>query len=388
MLLRFSPRLGVLLLCAGIPGLAAAQGAPGKGLPPAVVVAPVQVEDVAPSYSFIGHVQAIKSVQLMARVTAFLDKEDFKEGDTVKQGQVLYELEKAPFQAAVQAAQAALDKAQANYTQAQVAFERSQKLNKQGFEAQANLDQARATRDSAAADVESAKANLATAAINLSYTTIEAPITGRIGASTYDVGTLVTPSSKPLATINQMDPIRVAFSVADRDMVTVQQRDNAGAQQIAQQLTVSLKLANGGNYDQQGKITFIDNQVDPTTGTVTVWADFANPNRLLLPGAFVTVDVRRAQPQEKPLVPVAAVQTDQQGSYVLLVGPQDKVQQKQVKLGRQIAQAYIVDQGLTGGEQVIVQGVQKVRPGEVVKPTAAPPQNQVATQGAESPSGG
>ncbi|HET8996204.1 MAG TPA: efflux RND transporter periplasmic adaptor subunit, partial [Acetobacteraceae bacterium] len=141
-------------------------------------------------------------------------------------------------------------------------------------------------------------------------------------------------------------------------------------------------LPNGSAYDQSGKITFIDNQVDPATGTITIWADFANPQRLLIPGAYVTVEVRRAKPEEKPMVPVAAAQTDQKGSYVLLVGPGDKVKQQPVTLGRQVAQNFIVDKGLSGGEQVIVQGMQKVRPGEVVKPVAQPPANQTASQGA------
>jgi len=378
----------VLLIALGGPPAVAAPGAPPGQPPPAVVVTKVPVENVAPEHSFIGHVQAIKTVQLMARVTAFLQAENFTEGGLVKKNQVLFQLEKAPFEAAVHAAQAQLQKAQANYAQAQVAFARAEKLNTQGFEAQSNLDQARATRDADAADVEAAKANLATAAINLSYTTITAPIAGRIGASTYDVGALVTPGSKPLATINQMDPIRVAFAVPDRDLLSVQQNAKQGARQIAQQLTVSLQLANNTAYGHQGKISFIDNAVDPTTGTVTVWADFPNPQGLLVPGAFATAEVRRATPEEKPLLPVAAAQTDQKGSYVLVVGPDNKVKQQQVKLGRQVAQNFIVEQGLSGGEQVIVQGVQKVHPGEVVKPVmqSASPQspsagNTVAQQG-------
>jgi membrane fusion protein (multidrug efflux system) len=316
-------------------------------------------------------VQAIQTVQLVARVTAFLEKIDFQEGADVQDRQVLFELQKAPFQAAVQAAQAQLDKTQANYAQAQVAYQRSARLNRQGFEAQASLDQAIATRDSAAADVEAAKASLATVALDLSYCTIRAPIEGRIGATTYTVGNLVSPTSKPLATINQMDPIRVVFSVADRDLISVQQRSESSPREIAGRLAVSLKLANGSAYDQEGRIAFLDNQVDPATGTVSVWADFANPQRLLLPGSFVTVEVRQAKPEERPLAPVAAVQTDEKGSYVLLVTPDNKVQQQRVRLGRQIAQNFIVEQGLSGNERVIVQGVQKVRPGQVVNPIAA-----------------
>jgi membrane fusion protein (multidrug efflux system) len=351
-----------------------------QGPPPAVTVTSIRVSDVAPVYSFVGRVKAIQTVQLLARVTAFLEKIDFQQGGNVQQGQVLFELQRPPFEAAVQAAQAQLAKAQAAYVQAQPAFERSARLNQQGFEAQANLDQARATRDSAAADVEAAKANLATAALNLSYCTIVAPVSGRIGATTYTVGNLVSPTSQPLATINQLDPIRVAFSVADRELVGVQQRSNASAEQIATSLTVSLKLANGTQYDQQGKIAFLDNQVDPATGTITVWADFANPNRLLLPGGFVTVELRSARPQERPLLPVAAVQTDEKGNYVLLVTPDNKVQQQRVQLGSQIAQDFIVNQGLSADQRVIVGGVQKVQPGQVVDPTATASQPSATTR--------
>ncbi|MBV8399537.1 MAG: efflux RND transporter periplasmic adaptor subunit, partial [Acetobacteraceae bacterium] len=265
--------LSACLLAAPAP-LVAQQSGPTPP-PPAVIVAPVQVEDVAPVYTYIGHMQAIQTVDLMARVTAFIDSVAFQQGADVKKGEVLFQLEKAPFEAAVQAAQAQLQKAQANYAQAQVALERSQRLNQQGFEAQANLDQATATRDSDAADVLAAQANLKTAGINLSYCTITSPIDGRIGAETYTQGNLVTPSSKPLATVNQLDPIRVVFSVTDRDFVTVQQRTNQPAHEIAETLTVSLRLPNGASYSQEGKISFIDNQVDPTTGTITVWANFA-----------------------------------------------------------------------------------------------------------------
>jgi membrane fusion protein (multidrug efflux system) len=356
--------------------------------PPTVGVTSIRLEDVAPVYSFIGRVQPIQTVQLMARVAAFLDKIDIKEGADVREQQVLFELEKAPYEAAVQGAQAQLDKAQANFALALVAYERSSRLTKKGWEAQASLDQATATRDSSAADVEAAKANLATAVLNLSYCTIRAPIDGRIGATTYTVGNLVSPTSKPLATLNEMDPIRVVFSVTDRDLVSVQQRSETSPQQIAGTLSISLKLANGSAYDQSGKIAFLDNQVDPATGTVSVWADFANPQRLLLPGSFVTIEVRPAKPEERPVVPVAAVQTDEKGSYVLLVTPDNKVQQQRVQLGRQIAQNFIVEQGLSGNERVIVQGIQQVRPGQVVSPTTLSGSDETAGSAQPSAAGG
>ena len=221
--------------------------------------------------------------------------------------------------------------------------------------------------------------------MNLSYCTIVSPIDGRIGTITLTKGNLVTPSTPAMATINQLDPIRVVFSVADRIVVGVEQRTGTTQSQIVKSLVVGLVLPDGSKYKQTGKIAFLNNQVDPQTGTLTVYADFANPDRLLLPGAFVNVDVRRAQPQEAPLVPVQAVQTEQNGSYVLVVGADNKVEQRPVTLGRQIAQDFIVTKGLSGGERVITEGVQKVTPGATVNPIEAPaPAAQATAQPADA----
>jgi len=337
-----------------------------------VTVAPVVVADVAPSNSFIGRVTAIQSVQVVPRVTAFIEAEPEAQGTDVKAGTVLFQLQKAQYEAALQAAQAQLQSAKAAAALADVSYERSARLNQQGFEAQANLDQAKANRDQAAAAVQSAQANLAQAALNLSYCTIVSPIDGRIGTITLTKGNLVTPSTPALATINQLDPIRVVFSVANRIIVAVEQKTGTSQAEIDKTLVVHLKLPDGTQYDQTGRIAFLNNQVDPQTGTVSVYADFANPRKLLLPGAFVNVEVSRAQKQERPLVPVQAVQTDQHGSYVLVVGPDNKVKQQPVTLGRQIAQNFIVTKGVSGGERVIIEGVQKVQPGEAVNPVEAP----------------
>lgn len=340
--------------------------------PPSVIVVPVEVKDVAPAYDFIGRVTAIQSVQLVARITAFIEAEPKAQGTDVKKGDVIFELQKTQYQAAVQAAQAQLDSSNAALRQAQLAYTRAAQLNKQGFEAQANLDQATATRDQDQANVLSAKANLAQAALNLSYTTIVAPIDGRIGAITLTVGNLVTPSTPALATINQMDPIRVVFSVSDRVLVAVEQKNGATAAEIAKRVTVGLILPDGSTYKEKGKVAFLNNQVDPQTGTVSVFADFPNPEGLLLPGSFVKVDVRSATPEPRPMVPVAAVQTDQSGNYVLTVGADNTVKQQSVTLGRQVSQDFIVQKGLSGGERVITEGLQKVRPGEKVTPQTAP----------------
>lgn len=341
---------------------------------PAVVVTPARVENVAPVSSFIGRVQAIQSVQIVPRVTAFIEDEPAAQGSDVKAGQLLFVLQKAQYEAAVQSAQAKLASTQAALANAQRQYQRAAQLAARGYEATANLDTATATRDQAQADVLSAQAALTQAQLDLSYTTITSPIAGRLGAITLTKGNLVTPTTPALATINQMDPIRVVFSVTDRRFVDFKQRNGSGVQQATADFALQLVLANGAEYKHPGKIAFTDNEADPQTGTIAVYADFPNPEGLLLPQSFVNVNIRPAKPEEAVLAPIAAIQSEQSGNYVLVVGPDHKVAQRQIQLGRQIGQSYVISQGLTAGENVIVQGVQKVRPGEVVNPQVAPPE--------------
>lgn len=356
--------------------------------PPAVTVATVQRHNVAPVHSFVGRVIAIQSVQIVPRVTAFIDAVPVKEGSVVKAGQVIIELQKSQYEAALQAAQAQLRSAQAALKNDQVAYQRAARLTTQGFEAQSNLDTAISTRDQAVAAVNSAEANLEQAALNLSYCTIKSPIDGRIGQVSLTKGNLVTPTTPALATINELNPIQVVFSVSDSDIVRLEQKTGHTQAEIARGLQVNLKLPDGTPYPQTGKIAFLGNQVDQQTGTVPVYANFANPQDLLLPNAFVTVDVRRAAPEERVLVPVAAVQTDQKGSYVLTVGTDNKVAQQPIVTGAQIAQNFVVDKGLNAGQRVIVEGVQKVHPGETVHPMEAPSGVQATAQDAAGTSGG
>ncbi len=355
-------------LVAGGPRLAEAADAP----PPGVVVAPVVVKDVAPATHYIGHVLAIQSVKLVPRVTAYIDEVAVKQGSAVKAGQVLFRLQSTSYEAALQSAQASLQSARAAYQNAQLAYQRALRLGKTGAAAQATVDQALATRNQDQAAILSAQADVTQAQLNLSYCTITAPIAGRIGTATLTRGNLVTPNTAALTTINQLDPIRVVFSVSDADIVDAEQKSVEAQNGDLQGLKASLTLPNGKPYDQAGSIAFFDNQVDTQTGTVSVYADFANPHHLLLPGSYVSVQLRRAKPQLVPLVPVAAVQTDQHGSFVLTVGRDNKVKQQPVKLGHQIAQNDVVESGLRDGDRVIVDGLQKVKPGEVVKPTTAP----------------
>ena len=346
---------------------------------PAVTVAPVQVKDVSPTWEFIGRVEAIQSVDLRARVQGFLLQIAFQEGQDVTAGQLLYVIEPDPYEAAVDAAKAQLAKAKATLENADRALARAQQLSQRGFEAQANLDQARATRDSAAADVEAAQANLRTAELNLSYTRITSPINGRIGHTAVTVGNLVDANSGVLDTVVQLDPIRVVFSVDDRALVQAKlQSGGASQEQLNARFVPSLRLADGTMYPEQGRIAFVNNQVDPATGTVPVWAEFPNPQHLLLPGQFVTIVVKPEETQRKPVVPVAAVQEDRDGKFVLVVGPNDRVEQRRIAADRQVGQDWVVESGLQPGESIIVQGMQKVQPGGVVKPVPAPAPQQAS----------
>ena len=364
-------RAFLILALAFLTGLRPACAAPAPP-PPVVTVAIVQRENVAPSHRFIGHVVAIQSVKIVPRVTAFIEQAPVQQGSEVKAGEVLFELQRTQYEAALQSAQAQVASAQAALKNDQVALERAQKLNTQGFEAKANLDTATAARDQAQASVQSAQAAVTLAQLNLSYCTIRSPIDGRIGAITLTKGNLVTPSTPALATVAEINPIRVVFSVATTDLKKELQQTGWALPKAGKGLEVNLRLPDGSAYPETGRVEFFGNEVDEQTGTVPAYADFANPQALLLPGEYVSVTVRRATPQEKLLAPVAAVQTDQQGSFVLTVGADGKVAQQPVTIGPQIAESFIVTKGLTAGERVIVVGVQKVHPGELVKPIEAP----------------
>jgi membrane fusion protein (multidrug efflux system) len=353
----------------GLGAAMAAYALAAAAAPPAVTVAPVTQQNVAPSFTNIGHVIAIQSVKVVPRVTAFIDEENVKQGSDVKAGQVLFTLQKEQYEAALQTAQAALASAQAAVVNANLAYERAARLNATGFEAQSNLDSALATRNEDQANVLSAQANVANAELNLSYCTITAPIDGRVGAVALTKGNLVTTTTGTLITINQLDPIRVEFSVAADSPILAAAQDVAPGQRFA----VHLDLPDGKPYDQVGHIAFLDNQVDTSTGTVNVYADFPNPKAQLLPGAYVNVVTAPAQPKEAMIVPVVAVQTDQNSSFVLIVGPDNKVKQQSIVLGDQIGQNYIVKSGVAVGDKVIVDGIQKVKVGQVVSPQTAAP---------------
>lgn len=349
--------------------------------PPAVSVVAVTMKDVTPATSFVGRVVAADKVDLRARVTGFLHQRLFTEGQDVAAGDTLFLIEPEPFQAAVRQAEADLASAAAEAHNAQLQLDRAEQLVKRQTVAVATRDDRAAELAIAKARVQERQASLDVAKINLTYTEIKAPIAGRIGLAKYSKGNLVGPDSGPLATIVTQDPIYVTFQATQRDVLRAQQRMAEEAIDMAS-LVVRLTLSDGSDYPHAGKVNFLDAQVNPGTDTATVRAEFANPQRLLTDGAFVNVNIERGTPTHALTVPQAALQVDQAGPFALVVTGEQKVELRRLALGAAVGAGVIVEQGLEEGDLVIVDGIQKVRPGAVVEPTTVP--EPVAAAGAVS----
>ena len=372
-------------IAAAAPASAQAPGG-GSKAPPAVVVTAIQSEDVAASQQFLGRIQAIQQVDVVARVEGFLNQVAFKEGDFVKKDALLYQIEQDQYQAQLAAAQAQLatakaqkSGAEASLKNAQVNLDRQQELLARQTVSQSVVDQAQAERDEAAASVqsgqasiESANAQIQTAQINLGYTTINSPIDGRIGATNVTQGNLVNSQSGTLATVVQIDPIRMVFSIPETYWIQFAQENglSAATAKGEQAFVPQIQLPDGQAYKGQGKLAFISNQVDQTTGTIAVYADFPNPDGALLPGGYVTAIMRQAKEQKLPIVPLSAVQQDRQGRYVFVLDTSNKVQERRIETSIQVEDGWAVTSGLMDGDTVVVQGVQKIQPDMEVTPTA------------------
>jgi len=340
--------------------------------PPAVGVRVAEMKGVARSYSFVGRIKAIDVVQLRARVEGFLEKVLFTEGQDVKTGDMLFQIEKTQYQAALDQAKANLASAQAQELNAELAFNRSQELLKNQTVPQALLDQNRANLESAKASVLQNRASVTIAQENLGYTDIKAPIDGRIGLTTYTQGNLVNPASGVLATIVSQDPIYVQFPVSLRELDNIRTARKQESGHLIK-IEVLVRLSSGREYPHPGVWNYTDTQVDLQTDTLLMRATLPNPERQLVDGAFVTVEVKERQEQQRLVVPQAALQVDQAGNYVLVVNDDRKVELKRIKTGPQVDTDVVVEDGLRQGEKVIVDGVQKVRPGQVVDATLITP---------------
>lgn len=342
--------------------------------PPAVTV--VAVEQRLPPHSllYLGRIEAIQSVEITTRTEGFIAKRLFSEGQMIKTGDVLFEIDPALHQAAVADAQAQLDSAQAAARYAQLQFTRLQRLGQQQSASRANVDAAQAERDKTGAAVAQAQATLRTRQLQLGFTRITAPIGGRIGHTNFGAGSLINPASGSLVNLVQLDPIRVAIAINERDYIMAANRQNADAEDLTKSgYTPRLQLADGSDYPEPGVFESVDNRIDSQTGTVTVRARFPNPRHLLLPGGVVNVSLLSERAEPIVMAPIAALQQNREGFFVLLVDKQNRVEIRPVITGDQFDQEYEIKQGLAAGDRVIIEGLQRVQPGMVVNANLAMP---------------
>ena len=375
-----------LIFAFGLVSLRAeAQLAPGG--PPAVGVVRAERQQITQSDEFIGRIQAVSRVALVARVTGFLEKRLFVEGAEVHKGDLLYQLEQPPFRAQVDASRATVDQLEAQHRNAEQTLDRAQQLLRTQAGPQSNVDAALAAERALAAQVAGAQAQLQTAEINLGYTEIRAPIDGTISSTAVTEGNVVSPTTGTLATLVSQDPMYVIFPISLRAGLDLRNRyANAGGFSA---VVIKLRLPDGQIYGQDGMADYVSPTVAENTDTLTVRGVIANPvfpgmtagqpgSRELTDGEFVTVLVEGVQPIMVLAVPRAAVLSDQQGDYVYIVDAENKAQIRRIQLGQSTPSTAVVTNGLAEGELVISEGLQRVRPGQAVSAGPATPPVQPA----------
>jgi membrane fusion protein (multidrug efflux system) len=329
--------------------------------PTAVPVGTVIAEKraITQTADFVGRIEAVNRVDVRARVTGYLEEVLFKDGSTVAEGAPLFRIERAPFEAAVEQAQGALERAQGTLQNATVQRQRAEELLKTSAGSVAIRDQRVAEEKGAQGDQTTAEANLKTAQINLGYTEIKAPIAGRIGRTKLTKGNVVGPDTGVLVQIVSDDPMYVTFPVSQREFLALK-TNRLPADGSAP--LVSLRFSDGSTYEQKGRVDFIDVSVERATDTVLVRATLPNPAGKLIDGTLVRVAVQADKSEEKVLVPQSALIADQQGAYVFAV-EDGKAVVKRVKVGAETGSYIVIEQGLVGNEQIVIQGLQNLRPG-------------------------
>jgi membrane fusion protein (multidrug efflux system) len=376
----FGRMVGILLagvLAAVAVSAANAQGGPAG--PPAVGVMAAVKRPITESNEFLGRIEATDRVNVVARVTAFLEKRNFVEGAEVKSGDLLYELERGPFDADLKSKQAQVAQLQATLVNAKLTTDRARTLLGGPAGQQSTYDAALANQQSLEAQIQAAEAQVDLSKINLDYTQIRSPIDGKIGRTVVTPGNVVTPSSGTLTTIVSQDPMYVTFPVPVREGLVL--RDRYATRGGFKAVVIRLRLTDGRIYDQVGQLNFLNNTIAQNTDTITLRGTIPNPVlqalsangtvRELTDNEFVTVLLEGVEPVEVLAIPRSAVLSDQQGEYVYVVGADNKAEQRRIQLGQSTSTVAAVTSGLTDGEKVIVEGLQKVRPGQAVAPGPA-----------------
>lgn len=374
---RFSIfRSKLILLIPVLALLTACQGEPEPQPPavPGVMVSKVQIQAINDMAEIIARTEAVNDISLRARVQGYLLERRFVEGDDVEAGDVLFEIDPEAYAAEVASVEARVEKARSELLRTSADLEKYEKLFKTKTISEQDILKYRSEKAEAEAELSSVQAQLRKAQSDLTYTTIKAPISGRIGRSLVSEGNLIDPNTGTLARLVELDPMYVNFAISERDLVSIKERiksENLSGAELPE-IGVTLRLPNDELYEHKGKLDFLDNVVDSKTGTVGVRAVFSNPDSLLVPGMFVHALISRNQATDTLVIPEQARQEDQAGSFVMVVDADNKVDVRRIKTWRSVNGWLPVEDGLQDGEWVVVEGIQKVRPGITVTTKVAP----------------
>jgi membrane fusion protein (multidrug efflux system) len=346
--------------------------APPAAPPPAVEYQAVQLQPITTRFEFVARTRALEDAEIIAQVSGAVVERAFDEGQQVEKGALLYRIDPRPYQAALSSAQASLSQATTSLDVAERNLARGIELEPNGYISDTELDKLRGTRDSAIAAKQQAEAALEKARIDLEFTEIRAPFTGTVGRSRVSTGDLVSPGGAVLLTIVQRDPMLVDFDVSERTLADRiaenQERTLQGLEPI--RYMPKLQLSNGNTYAHTGFIDYAENRINASTGTITATARFPNPDGLLVPGQFARIILERGDSENGLVIPQSAVLEDMQGNYVYVVGGDSTVMRRNIALGQRDGVNWVVETGLEEGDRVIVNGIQKVRPG--IEVTATP----------------
>src|SRR5262245_38890459 len=343
--------------------------------PPKVTVAPPAKKTITRFLQATGNTAAVNTANLVARVPGFLETIDYKDGDSVKKGTVLFTIERETYELKYKQSQAAEQSARATQIQMQAEYDRQADLVPRGAASKAALDNALANRDNAQANYLQAQINTKLAAINFDYSSVTAPFDGIVTARTVSVGEYVGASSTPtvLATIVQLDPIYVNFSVDEQEVIRIRadMRKRGIGPEDLRKIEVKVGLQTEDEYPHVGTLDYAAPNIDPSTGTLAVRAILQNPKRALLPGYFVRVQVPLGQQADALLVPDTALGADQSGRYLLVVGKDNIVEQRKVEIGQLDGTMRVIEKGISPADQVIVSGLLRAIPGQKVDPQTA-----------------
>ncbi|MGB1466313.1 MAG: efflux RND transporter periplasmic adaptor subunit [Alcanivorax nanhaiticus] len=343
--------------------IGACDDAPQKALPPEVFVVTAEEQPYHPQRNFSARIASKTDVNISAEVSGKLLAIHFREGDEVKAGDPLFDIDPAPFKAALSRAQAELANAKAANSVARKNFSRAKELLDKGFISRSEYDSLEGQVLQTNASVEGAHAAVETAQVDLDYTAIKAPQDGRVGRAVPAVGDVVSPNTGTLTTLVGKEGMEAVFQLPEKLLLSARNKDNPVS---LDDIEVAVILPDGSEYAHLGSITYLANRVDPTTGTLEVRSALPNPDDLLRTGLYVQAQVRFKKPLMGLMIPQAAVQVDQVGTYALAVDGSDMVTRKNIETGQRFGENVLVTSGLDAGARIIVRGVQKARPGSLV----------------------